>query len=253
MASDSVLLKHEICYVLGQLQDVYAVPFLEQVLLNVKEHPIVRHEAAEALAAIGDVHCFDILKIVEADETAPSEVRDTCKLSLDMMQWRENHPDQIHSTYASVDPAPPFEASINVVDLGNLLVDQSKSLFERYRAMFSLRNIDSAEAVAQLARGFDDPNALFKHEIAFVFGQMGHPASLEALKLTLKKDGEHAMVRHEAAEAMGSVTANMSNGHDELLKEYVDDKNVDLIVRQSCEVALDIHDYWSSNEFDTAF
>jgi HEAT repeat protein len=44
MTSVSVLLKHEIAYGLGQLQDTYAVPFLEQRLRDPQEHSIVRHE-----------------------------------------------------------------------------------------------------------------------------------------------------------------------------------------------------------------
>jgi deoxyhypusine monooxygenase len=43
--SDSALLKHELAYVLGQMQDTSAVPKLISVLDNVHENPMVRHEA----------------------------------------------------------------------------------------------------------------------------------------------------------------------------------------------------------------
>lgn len=48
--------------------------------------------------------------------------------------------------------------------------------------MFSLRNIGTDEAVLALATGFDDTSALFRHEIAYIFGQMQHPKSVEPLQ-----------------------------------------------------------------------
>jgi deoxyhypusine monooxygenase len=68
--------------------------------------------------------------------------------------------------------------------------------------MFALRNRGTEEAVLQLASGFQDSSALFRHEIAYVFGQMQHPASVPSLIATLSKPGESDMVRHECAEAL---------------------------------------------------
>ena len=47
--SDSALLKHEIAYVLGQMQNSHAVPMLIERLSDEVEDLMVRHEAAEAL------------------------------------------------------------------------------------------------------------------------------------------------------------------------------------------------------------
>jgi deoxyhypusine monooxygenase len=44
VGSPSVLLGHEIAFVLGQIQNPYAVPFLTQTLENRDINPIVRHE-----------------------------------------------------------------------------------------------------------------------------------------------------------------------------------------------------------------
>ena len=54
--------------------------------------------------------------------------------------------------YESVDPAPPCLAD-DVHQLKTTLLDESKPLFERYRAMFSLRNDGSKDAVLALAEG----------------------------------------------------------------------------------------------------
>jgi deoxyhypusine monooxygenase len=77
-------------------------------------------------------------------------------------------------TYTSVDPAPPTSgllagkampgnvADSNVEDLRSKLLATQVPLFERYRAMFALRNIGTAAAVDALAAGFSDDSVLFK-------------------------------------------------------------------------------------------
>lgn len=42
---DSALLKHELAYCLGQMQDEQAIPVLEDVLKDTSQEPMVRHEA----------------------------------------------------------------------------------------------------------------------------------------------------------------------------------------------------------------
>lgn len=45
----------QVAYVLGQLQNKAASAALSDVLRNVNEHPMVRHEAAEALGSIAGI------------------------------------------------------------------------------------------------------------------------------------------------------------------------------------------------------
>lgn len=49
----------------------------------------------------------------------------------------------------SIDPAPPLETTTtqSVDELKSILLDENLALFKRYRAMFSLRNIGTEEAV----------------------------------------------------------------------------------------------------------
>lgn len=63
LRDESALLKHECAYCLGQMQDSHAIHTLEQVLGNGNEHPMVRHEAGEALGAIGTDQCLTILMV----------------------------------------------------------------------------------------------------------------------------------------------------------------------------------------------
>lgn len=79
----SALLKHEIAYVLGQMQDPQSTSILERVLRDAKEHAMVRHEAAEALGAIGDEHCLALLHEYARDEEPI--VAHSCEVALDMI------------------------------------------------------------------------------------------------------------------------------------------------------------------------
>ena len=83
--SDSALLKHEIAYVMGQMQDNCAVPYLIQRLEDINEDLMVRHEAAEALGAIGDRTALVTLeKFVNDPEPVISE---SCEVALDLLEW----------------------------------------------------------------------------------------------------------------------------------------------------------------------
>lgn len=141
---------------------------------------------------------------------------------------------------------PESEKTVEVEELGRKLMDTAAPLFIRYRAMFALRDLASppdlptaVPAVLALAKGFADSSALFRHEIAFVFGQLSHPASIPALTEALSNVEEASMVRHEAAEALGSL--GDEEGVEETLRRFLHDK--EKVVRESVIVALDIAEY----------
>ncbi|GMM53044.1 deoxyhypusine monooxygenase [Starmerella bacillaris] len=249
---DSELLKHEMAYVLGQTRQEYAITPLMNVLEDLQQQPMVRHEAAEALGAIGNKRALDILRKFEKDDEL-EVVRQTCELAIGRIEWENSEAarkERIEkSQFSSIDPAPPMalDTEQDVDKLTNFLNDQSKPLFERYRAMFRLRDIGTTEAVLGLATGFKDPSALFKHEIAYVFGQLCDPASVPALIEVLKDPREEGMVRHEAAEALGSIATE-----DVLpvLQQFATDDVQ--VVRDSAIVALDMYNYENSNQLEYA-
>ncbi|KFW81258.1 Deoxyhypusine hydroxylase, partial [Manacus vitellinus] len=63
----SALLKHELAFCLGQMQDESAIPVLIHVLEDTAQEPMVRHEAGEALGAIGNPKVLDILRRYSKD------------------------------------------------------------------------------------------------------------------------------------------------------------------------------------------
>ena len=86
--SSSALLKHELAYVLGQMQDPLAVPKLIDILRDENEHVMVRHEAAEALGAIGDRRAKPVL--VQFSNDKLPEVAESCEVALDLLALCDN-------------------------------------------------------------------------------------------------------------------------------------------------------------------
>lgn len=147
------------------------------------------------------------------------------------------------------------ESQKTVEELGQTMMDTKAPLFMRYRAMFALRDLASppdlptaVPAVHALASGFADDSALFRHEIAFVFGQLSHPASIPALTSALSNTKESSMVRHEAAEALGSL--GDEEGVEDILKGFLDDQ--EQVVRESVVVALDMAAYEKEQQAEYA-
>eukprot|EP00088_Acartia_fossae_P054111 TRINITY_DN6190_c0_g1_i1.p1 TRINITY_DN6190_c0_g1~~TRINITY_DN6190_c0_g1_i1.p1 ORF type:complete len:299 (-),score=76.93 TRINITY_DN6190_c0_g1_i1:291-1187(-) len=241
----SALLKHEIAYCLGQLQDPAAIPILVKVLQDANREPIVRHESAEALGAIGTPEVLPILQKFTEDPVP--EVSETCKLAVDRLNWLAKGGKDSDSVYNSVDPAPPLEEK-DTEKLKKILLDENLPMFERYRAMFSLRNKGDDVSVKALATGLDCSSALFRHEVAFVLGQVASPAAVQELTVRLQDPKENPMVRHECAEALGGIG---SDGVEKELAKYLDEAQPD-VVRESCVVALDMVDYNNSAEFQYA-
>ncbi|XP_064136345.1 deoxyhypusine hydroxylase isoform X2 [Loxodonta africana] len=250
-SDDSALLKHELAYCLGQMQDVHAIPVLVDVLRDTRQEPMVRHEAAkkilwgssqsrgvgcgskptqrhpttttthrvegphrvypfirggtpghfhlwalvnssavntgEALGAIGKLEVLEILKQYSTDPVV--EVAETCQLAVRRLEWLQQHGGEpaVVGPYLSVDPAPPAEEQ-DVGRLREALLDEARPLFDRYRAMFALRNTGGKEAALALAEACTrhpapclwsipskpparPSSSLFAHHMASYFGE----------------------------------------------------------------------------------
>lgn len=53
-----------------------------------------------------------------------------------------------------------------------------------------------------------------------------------------------SMVRHEAAEALGAVGGDLAT---QALQEFHEDSDAPVVVQESCQVALNIVDYWADD------
>lgn len=86
-ASPSALLKHELAYCLGQTANDAAIKPLRDVLSDLKEDPMCRHEAAEALGALGKASDLELLKYFRDREGEEVVVTETCEIAIDRIEW----------------------------------------------------------------------------------------------------------------------------------------------------------------------
>ena len=251
----SDLLRHEICYAFGQM-----IKFDENrreierfINSEIFDHPkkwasIVLHEAAEAL---GNISNDNNIKLLEQFLNYDDEIiKETCLLAIDNLNWMKNTNngqtegfDMSEKDYVTNDPSPPFnfkkDPKYRDYDYLKSIL-KNGSLFEKNRVIFTLRNLGTKEAIILLCQCFtEEHTALFKHEIAFILGQMAEIASeaLEKLEEVLQNENENPIVRHETALALGEI----SKGKD-LLKKY--STHEDQLIAESCIIAEEFVDYW---------
>lgn len=237
-SSKSVLLKHELAYVLGQMRMDISLDTLIKVLSNENENEIVRHEAGEALGnyPMSEKIVNTLEKYVNHDIKPISE---TCYLALKKIKLNK---DGI-SKFGSRDPAYPFIGSFD--EAKKVILDENEDLYKRYEAMFFLRDLGTEEAIKTLGESMKDKSALFKHEVSFVFGQMKKKQAMPYLVKAMSDESEHGMVRHECAEALGSLgDENSYNALVPFLHDKCD------ILRESVEVAVDIYNHINSDELE---
>ena len=253
----SVLLRHEICYLMGQSGDPAAIPFLRSILHNEDEDEVTRHEAAEALAALKAPDLLPDLQKYEGLASAVPLLADTCVLALEGMRRKNDartcgcqsgekieggrfitkDPAQ-GDPNASVEDAPRLEAK---------LLDQSEGLFDRYEAMFTLRDLGCAASLAR-ALAADASSACLRHELAFVLAQLEDEATAPTLIAALANTSEHGVVRHEAAIALSAMGGN-PEAKPALLRGLQDP---DPMVHESCAASLSTMAYWDAWEAEEA-
>ncbi|CDR94439.1 PBS lyase HEAT-like repeat domain containing protein, putative [Babesia bigemina] len=250
-------LRHEIAYVIGQAGCEEASDVLVKLLEDENEDPM----AAEAIAAIGGKRFIDVIKKYEDDPCVV--VHDTCRLALHSLLNGSSEEDDgkeaipicscvsapiSTSAYRAVDPVPCTSTEMNertMKELEVVLLDEALPLYQRYEALFNIRNIggDAAAAVIGGALVGDKISEVFRHECAFVLGQMQSMAASDALLECLKNADEEPIARHEAALALGSCASVCSGGRNrqlilDALNEYTADPVK--VVADSCVVALDV-------------
>lgn len=86
------------------------------------------------------------------------QLAETCQIAADRIRWLQDHADSENigpSPFTSIDPAPPMplEHKMSVEELTAQLMDENLSLFTRYRAMFTLRNMQNEQGIHALTQG----------------------------------------------------------------------------------------------------
>lgn len=134
-----------------------------------------------------------------------------------------------------------------VKQYGKILNDKEERLSVRFRALFSLKNLNGKDAIDQIGLCFDDTSELLKHELAYCLGQMGSKDALDLLKSVLENHNQgiirkiiislyhhlEPVVRHEAAEAIGAIGCEKF----EEWMETLEANDPDIEVRETAHLA----------------
>lgn len=85
-----------------------------------------------------------------------------------------------------------------IKNIGKVLNDPTRPLKERFRALFTLRNLGGELSIRCIESCFSDESALLKHELAYCLGQMQDSKANPILVRILQDVTQEPMVRHEA-------------------------------------------------------
>ena len=146
--------------------------------------------------------------------------------------------------------------ALEVEKLRTVLTSESAPLAKRFRALFSLKHYaalhppttQTLPAIEAIAAAFPSPSALLKHELAYCLGQTRNLDAIPHLRLVLEDVQEDAMCRHEAAEALGALGDKESL---ELLRRLRDDTLQPVVVRETCDIAVDRIEWEHSKELNS--
>lgn len=267
----SMLLMHEVCYNMGQLgaratskDKVKIGKFLLWVLDNEALDEVTRHEAAEGLGAVTvyDVDAqndnshdqhetialnalrIDTYEVLQRNSNQETPLGQTCYLAVKAIDDPRHDGRICACLFQSYDPAlgDPNATTSDISKFYTQCADPLLDLFDRYVAMFTLRNLGAVEELAKILLE-DQSTPVLRHEICFVLGQMENEVATRALELSLLDEKEHVMSRHEAAIALGSIGADTSV---EVLQKL--SNHSDPMVAESCRVALATKAYWDAWE-----
>ena len=136
--------------------------FLEQVVSPDAEYPeIVVHEAVEALGNLSHEKTESLLSSGKIHHAANEMVLETCLLAKELLKWRQEtnngETEGLKFTelkFKTNDPAPPYSiygnaetaAKCTIPYLQDILL-KHENLFERYRALFTLRELNTKESM----------------------------------------------------------------------------------------------------------
>ncbi|XP_049849818.1 deoxyhypusine hydroxylase-like [Schistocerca gregaria] len=227
------------------MQDLRALNHLMDTVMDESLNVMVRHEAAEALGALGDVRALSVLENFK--DSVIKELSETCEIAIQLIKWKLKHGAiKSDGPFTTFDPAPPSKSK----DFDKLkagLLNSNFSIFKRYKMLFALRNMNTRQSALAICAAFGTGSPLFEHELAYVLGQMAFEVTASTLAAVLEDTTKHEMVRHEAAEALGSIADKSSLV---ILQKHAQDDVA--VVKESCMVALDLHDYYNSDELQYA-
>ncbi|ETW35064.1 hypothetical protein C923_04347 [Plasmodium falciparum UGT5.1] len=234
--NDSVLLRHEIAYVIGQISNEKCNNILINLLSDENENIMVRHEAAEGLAAIGSESNIPVIKKYLNDSSV--EVRETCELALSSLIEKNKY-----AACSCINKTVPYKNNVlnndnpkrdsnnnsnnnnnNNINNNNSnshsnsfsnsqddadddIYFHSKKKFNTIDPVVCISDSNNKKHVNDLIRDLNNEALALKnrYEALFLLRDMETDTSLNALGEALVNDKSSAIFRHELAFVLGQV------------------------------------------------
>ncbi|CDO65821.1 deoxyhypusine hydroxylase [Plasmodium reichenowi] len=217
--NDSILLRHEIAYVIGQISNEKCNNILINLLSDENENIMVRHEAAEGLAAIGSESNIPIIKKYLNDSNV--EVRETCELALSSLIEKNKY-----AACSCINKTVPYKNNLlnndkpksnshshsnsfsnSQDDAHDDIYFHSKKKFNTIDPVVCISDSNNKKHVNDLIRDLNNEALALKnrYEALFLLRDMETDISLNALGEALINDKSSAIFRHELAFVLGQV------------------------------------------------
>ncbi|SOV80972.1 deoxyhypusine hydroxylase [Plasmodium sp. gorilla clade G3] len=213
----SILLRHEIAYVIGQISNEKCNNILINLLSDENENIMVRHEAAEGLAAIGSESNIPIIKKYLNDSNV--EVRETCELALSSLIEKNKY-----ASCSCINKMVPYKnnvvndnkhnsnsnVNINSNSHNDALDDiyfHSQKKFNTIDPVVCISDSNNKKNVNDLIKDLNNEKLALKnrYEALFLLRDIETDISLNALGEALINDKSSAIFRHELAFVLGQV------------------------------------------------
>lgn len=102
------------------------------------------------MGAIGDEKAIGVLQKYKTCSII--EIAETCEIALGRMEFLRSGRKVDANVYGTIDPAPPIDV-IHLPTLTEMYLNEDLSIFERYRAMFALRNLNTDISAEIITKG----------------------------------------------------------------------------------------------------
>lgn len=96
-----------------------------------------------------------------------------------------------------------------IKNIGRVLNDPARPMKERFRALFTLKNLGGQTAIECISQCFVDESVLLKHELAYCLGQMQDKRAIPVLRSVLENKNQDPIVRHEAGWFINCLSTNL--------------------------------------------
>ena len=121
-----------------------------------------------------EIETVSVMVVDEAGNPVPVTTESEVPVQNEFFIWDEREASQV---VRQVEGEREFVTNSNITKdqvekIGNLLINPDRPHKERFRALFTLKNIGGQQCIDWIAKAFGDESALLNHKVAYCLGQL---------------------------------------------------------------------------------